>query len=195
MATVLASVGFQGSGKSVCFRALAHLIEDSVWLNPDEFNIRPTDFIKDIKNVTSKIVLADKCHHNVKTRKLTIDAVGNRKLIWVVFLHPDDDIEGIENTIAVCKSRLAKREDHPTLNKKNCMLALNTVKKYYEHITVKEPGLIVILDMTDTIENNVKFLLNILKCDYSDVHCAVEKALDSSNNIMLHRKRDKFLGL
>lgn len=185
MAVVVASVGFQGSGKSVCLRALGFLIEESVWLNPDEFGTTPAQFINEIKNSRARVTLVDRCNHNVKTRGMIIKATGERssdcgaRLIWIVFLHPDDEIDRCEKTVQECRSRLAKRQGHKTLNQSNYSLALNTVKKYYEPITIKEKGTVIILDMTETVENNVQFILNFLHYPVSedDVKKAVERSM------------------
>lgn len=198
MAVVVATVGFQGSGKSVCLRALGFLIEESVWLNPDEFGTTPAQFINEIKNSRARVTLVDRCNHNVKTRALVTNATGERCLIWVVFLHPNDEIEGCERTVQECRSRLAKRQGHKTLNRSNYSLALNTVKKYYEPVTVREKGTVIILDITETVENNVQFILNFIHRPVSedDVKKAVERSMrfDEGGENCFHERKRKFLG-
>lgn len=160
MATVFAAVGFPGSGKSTCFQALSSIIQGSQWISADLCGPR---FLKEIKESKATYIFADRCHHNVKNRQETIAAAENRRIVWIVFHHPEDDLDDVTRTFDICKTRVMKRSDHPTLNAKNCTLAMNTIRKYYQPITCKEKGLTVILDITDTVENHIKFILGLLK--------------------------------
>jgi hypothetical protein len=189
MTTVYASIGLPGSLKSTLFRALNELIPDSVWINQDEFGGDAKTYHRQISICQSKVILADKCHHNSRVRgELRASVPKGAKIIWIVIKHPDDRVFETKKSALTGLARIRSRQGHRTLPPENVDQAMATLQKQFEPLTVveRETCQFFEFDITWTSQRMLQKVCQRLKLDVSAE--AMAKALEKSIAFETHLK-------
>lgn len=125
-------VGFPASGKSTFSTSIANSVSKILRVNQDEIREKGKceelvgKYTKNNSNYTT--VILDRCNLKKDERKYWLDLAYNKKA-WCIFFDIDIDL---------CKYRITRRKNHPTVKEGSGINILESVKNNLEHPDMAE---------------------------------------------------------